>query len=197
MANLRISTEQAAQLLKARTGSSYDRKAIKKRIWSELRKKYGIPTRIKFKVYIEAPDNPLYCVLRNKHTNAVLTDGTPEAAATPVVVAASPAADVAATDAARKAAVTKVATTVKAVAAKVAPAKKVAAKAPAKTVAVKAVAKKAAPAKKAADDFDSRAYPLDLRMTIGGKRVRLGEVKSAAEARRAVTKYKRQHKIAD
>ena len=34
-------------------------------------------------------------------------------------------------------------------------------------------------------------------MTLGGKRVRLGMVNSAAEARKAVAKYKRQHSLAD
>jgi hypothetical protein len=62
-----------------------------------------------------------------------------------------------------------------------------------KKKAVKHAAKKAAPAKKADDGFDGRTYPLDLRMTLGGKRVRLGMVNSAAEARKAVAKYKRQH----
>lgn len=164
MANLKISQQQAATLLAARTSSN--RKAIKRRVWSEVRTKYGIPTSVKFRVAIESPDNPLYCVLRNKHTNAPLTDGSPEPVATPVVVAASPAAT--AKDTAVKAAVKK-------------------------STPAKAAAKKAAPAKKAADDFDSRTYPLDLRMTFGGKRVRLGTVNSAAEARKAVAKYKRQH----
>ena len=187
MANVKINPQQAATLLEARTLSPYDREAVKKRVWQEVRTKYGIPTSIKFRVAIESPDNPLYCVLRNTHTNTPLTDGTPEPVATPVVVAASPAAaqapavDVAAKDAARKAAPVKAAKApTKAVVKKSAPAKA-------------APAKKAAPTKKAADDFDSRSYPLDLRMTFGGKRVRLGTVNSAAEARKAVAKYKRQH----
>ena len=91
MANIRISDIQAATLLKARTASAYERKSIKRRIWSELRAKYGIPSSIKFKVAIEAPDNPLYCVLRNKHTNVALTDGAAEPVATPVALATSPA----------------------------------------------------------------------------------------------------------
>jgi hypothetical protein len=58
--------------------------------------------------------------------------------------------------------------------------------------AVKAPSKKS-PAVKSVKVDD--AWPRNYRVTIGGKRVRLGEATSAAHAKKLVAKYKKQHGI--
>lgn len=166
MAFLKISEEQATRLLQARNQGTATRKSVKKAVWSELRRQYGIPSTIKFKVAVEAPDNPMYRVLKNKYTLQPLDDGQgPDVAAPPAVQMAPNST----------------------------PAKESAPKATKKANG----SKPSAATKKAVDPLTLKEYPLsDLRMTIAGKRVRLGAVKDLAAAKRAVAKYKRQHGIA-
>lgn len=190
MAQMKCTKLQAQTLLNARSKSDYERKQIKKRVFAEIRKEHGIPSTLKFKLFVESEDNPLYCVLRNKHTGKPLDNGIPEKVEAPVKlqVQESPAA---------KPPVAKPVKVVKPVAkapAK-APAKPVA-KAPAKPVA-KAPAKAPvkAPAKKPAASAQV-SYPREVRPTLGGKRVRLGVAKDAAAEKRMIAKYKKENGLA-
>lgn len=172
-----ITEDQAQRLLKNRD-NTYNRKAVKKQIFTEIRKQHGIPSGTKIKFFIESSANPDYRVIRNKHTGAALDNGIPDKVETPqpLVKAVSPATKPA------KAKPVKVAAkpAAKAPAKKAAPTKKAAAKAPAK-----APAKKAAPAKATA------TYPKDVRITVDGVRVRLGKAKDAAAEKRMIAAYKR------
>ena len=196
----KLTEDQAARLLAARTQSSDSRKAVKKAVFAEVRRTYPSLGRTKLRVAIENPDNPLYLVLRNKHTHQQLGVTTPD----PVVVkqAVSPAADTAVAKEPPKAPA-KPAT--KAAAKPVA---KPATKAPAKNAApaaktVKAAAKpavkaaaKAAPAKPAAKAAPKAAapaagYPKEVRVTINGVRKRLGVAKDAAHEKRLIAAAKK------
>lgn len=181
MAQMKCTALQAQELFNARSKSTYDRKQIKKRVFAEIRKQHGIPHGTKFKMFVEAPDNPLYCVLRNKHTGVPLDNGIPDKVEAPVKlqVQESPATK------------PPVAKPVAKVAAK-APAKKTPVKAPAKKAPVKAAAK--APAKKVTTP--TKAYPCEVRPTFNGKRVRLGVAKDAAQEKRMIAKYKKDNGIA-
>jgi hypothetical protein len=147
---------QAAAFVAARSLNRYDRKVIKARLFAQIRREHPAVSAKKFVLFVENPDNPLYCVLRDKRTKLPLDDGRPEpvAIAAPVakkaVAKAVPAKKVAAKKAPAKAAP-----------AKAAPAKKVAAKAPVKAKAltkpVKAVPK--APAKAAKKVAPTKVAP--------------------------------------
>lgn len=191
MAQMKATALQAQELLNARSKSSYDRKQIKKRVFAEIRRQHGIPAGTKFKLFVESPENPLYCVLRNKHTGQPLDNGIPDKVEAPVKlqVQESPATK------------PQVAKPVKPAAK--APAKapaKTPAKAPAKSVkpAAKAPAKTAKPAAKAPVKAvtPAKTYPCEVRPTIQGKRVRLGVAKDAAAEKRLIAKYKKDNGIA-
>ena len=94
MGTMKCTKLQAQTLLNARSKSDYERKQIKKRVFAEIRKEHGIPSTLKFKLFVESEDNPLYCVLRNKHTGKPLDNGIPEKVEAPVKlqVQESPAA---------------------------------------------------------------------------------------------------------
>ena len=190
MAQMKCTSLQAQTLLNARSKPTYERKQIKKRVFAEIRKEHGIPSGTKFKMFVESEDNPLYCVLRNKHTGKPLDNGIPEKVEAPVKlqVQESPAAKP------PVAKPVKVAKPVAKAPAK-APAKPVA-KAPAKPVA-KAPAKAPvkAPAKKPAASAQV-SYPREVRPTLGGKRVRLGVAKDAAAEKRMIAKYKKENGLA-
>lgn len=190
MAQMKCTTLQAQTLLNARSKPNYERKQIKKRVFAEIRKEHGIPSGTKFKMFIESEDNPLYCVLRNKHTGKPLDNGIPDKVEAPVKlqVQESPAA---------KPPVAKPVKVAKPVAK--APAKKAPAKAPAKAP-VKPVAKAPAkPVAKAPAKAPAKVevtYPREVRPTIAGKRVRLGVAKDAAAEKRMIAKYKKENGIA-
>jgi hypothetical protein len=149
MANLKITRAQAAALLKIRTDfkagkiGNLTRKREKREIMAQIHREHAaILGRSKIVLFIENPDNPLYCVIRDKRTKMPFTDGKPEPVTNLIQVETVKRAAPAKKVAAKKAPAKKVA-------AKAAPAKKVAAKAaPMKTA--KPAAKKAAPAKRAA-----------------------------------------------
>ena len=165
MSVMKISEQQAQALLNARKLSTHARKTEKKRIIAEVKRQHGIPSGTKIVLFIENPNNPQYCVIRDKRTRMPLNNGVPDAPK-PVVQAKSPV-------------------TAKSPAAKApakAPAKKAApAKAPLK-VAAKAPAKKAAPAP---------TYPRDVRISFAGSRVRLGKAKDAAHEKRLIAAHKK------
>jgi outer membrane biosynthesis protein TonB len=205
----KLTQDQAARMLAARTGNPYTRKAVRKAVFAEVRRTYPSIGRTKLRVAIENPDNPLYLVLRNKYSGEQLGITTPD----PVVVkqAVSPAATPAVAKPAKAAAPAakpaKAATPAK----KTAPAKKVAPAKPAavtkKTAPAKAVAKKAAPVKaaatptvkapaKAAKPTPAKAtpaagYPKEVRVAIGGVRKRLGTAKDAAHEKRLIAAAKK------
>ena len=136
--HIKCTPAQADAFVAARSLSTYNRKAAKKRIFAEIRRQHPQARARKFVLFVADPSNPLYCVLRDKATKLPLDDGRPE----PVQLAASVAQAKAAPG-----------VRAKAVAKKAAPAKKAVVKAPAKKAVVKAPAKKAvvkAPAKKVA-----------------------------------------------
>ena len=139
MAIMKCTVEQANRLLAARNLGTAARKAEKRAVFGELHRQFGIPKGTKFVIAIESPDNPNYCVLRNKYTKEALDDGT----GTPApIVAVAPVATVVEVPVKKTAAAKKA--PAKTAAAKKAPAKTAAAKkAPAKTAAAKK-----APAKK-------------------------------------------------
>lgn len=74
--------------------------------------------------------------------------------------------------------------------------------APAKKVPVKKAPPKAAPVKKTAAAKKAPAkktdvsYPREVRLTVAGKRVRLGTAKDAAHEKRLVTAYKKKNGVA-
>jgi hypothetical protein len=188
MAIMKITEAQAKRLLDAR--GRYDRKSIKKSVFTEIRNQHGIPRTTKFKVAIEDPSNPDYLVIRGKYDGKPLDDGTtPAVAAIVPGIASSPIAhngngvDKALEDDVAAAAITG---KTKAVIKKIASGKS-AAKPAAKKVAAKAPVKKAvAPS----------SYPKDVRITVDGKRVRVGKAEDAAHETRLVKKYKKEHGIA-
>jgi len=215
----KITEEQAATLLAARTKPSYERKRIKKSVFSAVHSKYPSIGRAKIRIFIENPNNPDYLVLRDKATGKPFGVTVPDPV--PVTQAVSPAAEPAkpakpkaaakpakaaapAKEPAKKAAVKPKAA--KPAAAKAAPkaakaavkpkaaakpAAKVAAKAAPKAAkpAVKAAPKAAKPAVKAAAK-PATSYPKDIRITINGVRKRLGVAKSAAEEKRMIAAAK-------
>ena len=129
--HIKCTPAQADAFVAARSLSTYNRKAAKKRIFAEIRRQHPQARARKFVLFVADPSNPLYCVLRDKATKLPLDDGRPE----PVQLAA-PVAQAKAAPGVR--AITK------AVAKKAAPAKKAVVKAPAKKAVVKAPAKKVA-----------------------------------------------------
>jgi hypothetical protein len=167
MSIMKITEQQARTLLNARKLGKYARSAEKKRVIAEVKRQHGIPSGTKIVLFIENPNNPQYCVIRDKRTRMPLDNGVPDTVK-PVVQAKSPAA--------------KAPVKVAAKAPAKAPVKVVAKKTPAKKVAAKAPAKKAAPA---AD------YPKSVRISFNGSRVRLGTAKDAAHEKRLIAAYKR------
>ena len=129
--HIKCTPAQADAFVAARSLSTYNRKAAKKRIFAEIRRQHPQARARKFVLFVADPSNPLYCVLRDKATKLPLDDGRPE----PVQLAASVAQAKAAPG---------VRAIAKAVAKKAAPAKKAVVKAPAKKAVVKAPAKKVA-----------------------------------------------------
>ncbi len=119
---MKITTQQAEALLKARGLTYSARKAEKKRIFASIHTMFSIPRTTKFVLFIENPNNPLYCVLRDKRTKLPLDDGKvdPVAAPAKTVKKAAPAKTVkkAAPATAKKVAPAKVKAPIKAVAAK-------------------------------------------------------------------------------
>jgi len=73
MSIMKISEATAKRLLAAR--SSYGRKGIRKGIMAEIRREFGIPYNVKMVIAVETPDNPDYCVIRNKYTRLPLDNG--------------------------------------------------------------------------------------------------------------------------
>ena len=178
MAVIKISEAQAKRFLDARLLDNYKRKQVKKQLFAEIRRQHGIPSYTKFRIAVENPDNPNYLVVRDKRSDQPLTNGAPEPVVSTVASTPAPApADVAPVAKAIAKVADKKAAAPKAPAAKKAPAKKAApVKAPA---AKKAPAKKAAPVKApAAVAFDK---PKEVRITVDGKRIRLGSAKTQAE----------------
>lgn len=142
---VKCTISQAQALLAARSYSRSSQKAEKRRVFAQIRQDYPSLSRRKFVLFIEDEGNPLYCVLRDKHTKLPLDDGRPE----PLQLAAPVRPTVAPAPVTKKAGSFKVAAPVKKapvkkVAAKKAPAvkPKAPAKAPAKTVKAKAPAAK-------------------------------------------------------
>jgi len=185
MAIMKVTEQQAQALLAARKLSAYDRKAEKKKIFSAIKAEHGIPSSTKIVLCIENPANELYRVIRDKRSRLPLDNGVQEAAKAPVV-AQSPAAKAAA-----KKAVPAKAATKKAVPAKAAAKKAVPAKAAAKAVAKKAVPAKAAAKKAPATKAAATGYPKDVRISVGGTRVRLGKAKDAAHEKKLIAAYKK------
>jgi hypothetical protein len=163
-----ITEQQAQALLAARKLSAYGRKAEKKKIFSAIKTEHGIPRSTKIVLCIENPANELYRVIRDKRSRLPLDNGVQEAAKAPVV-AQSPAA--------------------KAAAKKAVPAK-AAAKAAAKAVTKKAVPAKV-PAKAVPAKASTTGYPKDVRISVGGTRVRLGKAKDAAHEKKLIAAYKK------
>ena len=133
MAKLKISKELAEQFMQARLiQGEHSRKIERRKLMKLVHAEFpALSTRIKFKIAVENPNNPLHRIVRDKHTGVPFDDGQPEPLSleAPMV---STATDV----------------VVKAKSVKSAPAKKVAAaKAPAKKVVKAPVKAKPAPAK--------------------------------------------------
>jgi hypothetical protein len=181
MAIMKITEQQAQALLSARKLSTYARKAKKKGIFSAIKAEHGIPRSTKIVLCIENPANELYRVIRDKRSRLPLDNGVQEAAKAPVV-AQSPAAKAVTKKAVPAKAVTKKAVPAKAVTKKAVPAKAVTKK----VVPAKAVTKKVVPAKAAAT-----GYPKDVRISVGGTRVRLGKAKDAAHEKKLIAAYKK------
>ena len=96
MAFMKITTAQAETLLKAR--SSSNRRSIKRSVFAGIHRTFPMTRGHKLAIFIENPENPLYCVLRDKRTKMPLDDGVPApvAAKAPAKVAAKAPAKVAA-----------------------------------------------------------------------------------------------------
>lgn len=135
---IKCTTQQAQALLAARSLSTYERKSRRRAIMRQIHADHNLPKKPRLVLFVEDPQNPLYCVIRNATTRMPIDDGRPEPVALP-----APKVEV---KAVKKAVAKKVAAPAKKVAAKKAPAKAVAKKvaAPAKKVAAKKVATKPA-----------------------------------------------------
>lgn len=148
MAQLKITTELAEKFFAARS-NNYNRKAEKTRLMKLVHDMFpAISRRVKLRIATENPNNPLYCVLRDKHTGVPFDDGQPE----PLELAAPLVSTATAVSPAKKAAAKKPVAAKKTVAAKAKPVVKP--KAPAKVTKpaakpVKAKAKAVAAAKPA------------------------------------------------
>ena len=94
MAFMKITTAQAETLLKAR--SSSNRRSIKRSVFAGIHRTFPMTRGHKLAIFIENPENPLYCVLRDKRTKMPLDDGVPApvAAKAPAKVAAKAQLDV-------------------------------------------------------------------------------------------------------
>lgn len=188
MAIVTISREVAAELCNTRSiTNNYDRKTAKKRIFSRIKSENGIPAGTKVKINILNEDSPVYLQVRAKRTGVALTNSLPEPTIA-VVQGASVANEAKEEVKTVKEPVAKVATAVKKVAVKKAAAPaKAPAKAPAatakaatakpvtKVVAQPTVAAKAAvAAKPLGSPVKTAKCQIEVRTTLGGKRVRLG-----------------------
>lgn len=181
MAVIKISEAQAKRFLVARLLDNYKRKQVKKQLFAEIRRQHGIPSYTKFRIAVENPDNPNYLVVRDKRSDQPLTNGAPEPVVSTVASTPAPAPAAVAPVAAKKAAPVK------------APAaKKPATKAPAKPAAKKAAPVKAPAAKVATVTFDR---PKDVRITVDGKRIRLGSAKTQAEFDKLLKAGKKQYGV--
>lgn len=78
----KLTATQAASLIAARTASTYDRKATKRRVFGEAKAAFGIPTSTKLRVELDNTSDPNYLVLRDKHTGIAIT--VPDTQATPL-----------------------------------------------------------------------------------------------------------------
>ena len=196
MAVLKITEAQAHELLKARTESKYVRKNIKKRIFGDIHRTLNIPRSQKIKFFIENPEHPEYLVVRDKRTGKALNNGVPE----PVVSMAVKTTPAPAKAPEKAVAAIKPAAKGKAKPAVKTPAKKAPAKAAVKTAA-KPAAKKAAPAKpvaKAAKKVEKDSFSktktdkcqIEVRATLGNKRVRLGYASSQEMKAKVIAKAK-------
>ena len=175
MAILKITTQQAQALLAARKLSSSARKAVKKQVFAEIHAQHGIPRSQKIKMWLENPEHPQYLQIRCKRTGKPLDNGVPE----PVVA-------------------TAVVATPKTTPAK-APAKAVAAiKTAAKGKAKPAVKTPAKPVAKAAKKVEKGVFSktktdkcqIEVRATLGSKRVRLGYASSQEMKAKVIAKAK-------
>jgi hypothetical protein len=91
----KITATQAATLIATRGYSDADRKATKRALFAAVRAQYNIPTSVKLKVEVDDTSSPDYLVLKNKHTDAIIT--VPDTAGTAVPVATPANANQAAT----------------------------------------------------------------------------------------------------
>lgn len=87
MAQFKISQAQAQEFLQARKLPRQQRSAIKKRLFADIKRQFGLPQSQKVKIWVEDPGRVDYCVLRDKRTGKPLDNGIPEKAP---VVAVSP-----------------------------------------------------------------------------------------------------------
>lgn len=194
MAIMKATEVQVQRLIAAR--GQYNRKSIKKAVMNEIHSMHSIPKSRKIKIVTGPKTSPNYLVIRDKRTSQPLMNELADpvmTVATKPVEAVAPAKAAAKKAAPAKAAAKK-ATPTKApakAAAKPASKKAAPAKAPAKAAA-KPAAKKAAPAKAPAKAAakPAVAYPREVRVTINGKRVRLGTAKNAAAEKAMIAKAK-------
>lgn len=189
MAYLKITPAMAQRFMHARSLGTYDRKVARKALMREIHQAFPGLGNAKLKFFVENPDNPMYCVIRNKRTDEPFDDGQPDA---PAVELQSDDlfADAAPVIAKAKAKAKKPAVKAKKPVAKAKPAAKPS-KAPAKAKAptakpAKAKAK-ATPAPKV-EKPAAASYPRAVRVTLDGQRRRLGTAKSAAEERLMIAK---------
>jgi hypothetical protein len=80
MAQIKIPVELAERFYAARSiTGDYSRKQEKKRLMAEVHNLFpAISKRIKLRIAVENPNNPLYCVIRDKHSHVPFDDGQPE-----------------------------------------------------------------------------------------------------------------------
>lgn len=187
MAYLKITPAMAQRFMQARSLSTYDRKVARKALMREIHQAFPGLGNAKLKFFVENPDNPMYCVIRNKRTDEPFDDGQPGA---PAVELQSDDLFADAATVIAKAKAKKPAVKVKKPVAKAKPAAKPS-KAPAKA---KAPAAKPAKAKAKATPAPkvekpaAASYPRAVRVTLDGQRRRLGTAKSAAEERLMIAK---------
>lgn len=101
MAQMKCTVEQAQQLLNIRkTMSGRARKSAKMAIIKAIKKEAGLQSTARIVLFIENPDNPLYCVIRDRRTKLPFDDGKPAAIAAPTTQVAADAVGTAGTEAA-------------------------------------------------------------------------------------------------
>lgn len=167
---IKITEEQATRFLALRTLPYYEKLQGRRALYREIRNDHGLPTSIRMRIAVENPNNPMYRVIRDKHSGLPLDDGRTEP--TPAVKATSEKKPAIKATSEKKPAKAAPARTGKAV------------PSPAKTTPVRINKQTFSPTKTA-------THTVEVRTTINGVRQRLGYAVSEEVKAKVIAKAKK------